>query len=151
MKTLATSFILALALVAPGCGGGGSSRDDWSGGGGGGSGSGSGTCEMKTLVKADWCATCRTFCGAACPVDAKGNCKGCGNATTKRDACVKTYWSCNECKTNHDKVCNLNDSYQCCTKSESKSPLQCACGPACAGASCAKCKEKGGCKPRCLH
>ena len=147
MRQIAISVALAVLFVPVACGGGGGrSVDDTR------VPEGPARCDMKMIVKADWCATCRTFCGVDCPMDASGNCKACGKPTQKMDACVRTFYTCTECKTKHDKACQLNDSYQCCTKTESKSRLVCACGASeCPGASCAKCKEKGGCKKRCLH
>jgi len=146
-----TLVLAALAVVVPGCGGGGSTYPDDPGTGSGGTPAA--RCDMKVVVDADWCATCKTFCGANCPVDANGNCKACGKATVKAKACIRSVMRCSECRTNHNEPCKLNSSYQCCTPAELKSRLVCGgCGQAqCAGAACEKCKAAGGCKPRCLH
>ncbi|MBI2933506.1 MAG: hypothetical protein HYY16_17830 [Planctomycetes bacterium] len=108
-------------------------------------------CDMKLVVKADWCASCERFCGPECPTDAKGACTSCGRATEKRDACVKVYYTCKQCRKDHDEPCKLHSAYACCEKRELLARVACACGGKCPGGLCQKCKERGGCRPRCLH
>ncbi len=70
----------------------------------------------KGLAKAKYCPACRGFCGAACPLDDKGNCKACGKPPVEADAIERCWFWCNGHNVWHDEVCGDNAAKKCCTE-----------------------------------
>ncbi len=70
----------------------------------------------KGLARAKFCPSCRGFCGAACPLDDKGNCKACGKPPVESDAVERCWFWCSGHSAWHEEVCGDHAAKKCCTE-----------------------------------
>jgi hypothetical protein len=111
---------------------------------------------VKTLTKATvpYCPQCGKFCGAGCPMDAKGQCTGCGRTPVELEAKSVTWRWCAEHEQWHRNACAKHASKRCCVE---RTVMMVAAGgaPLVAGRFCPECavfcgptcpEEAGKCK-----